>query len=144
MANFRGKSTRRGTPVRHEDDVSEPQKDVFFRELSRQFEPSVKEAAVKAGITRRQVEHALKHDADFAQRFNAWKTSMLDGVEDQALRLALAGDGAMVRFILQAQRPEKYSQAAKKASPIDKIESIEDLKSLTDEELEQLQSECQG
>jgi hypothetical protein len=144
MANFRGKSTRKGVPVRHEDDASGPQKDAFFRALAGQFEPSIKEAAAKAGLTKKQVEYALKHDPDFAQRFQTWKTSMLDLVEDRALQVAISGDGAMIRFVLQSERPEKYSPAAKKASPLDKIESLEDLKSLTDEELAQLQSECQG
>lgn len=142
--SFRGRASRRGRAAPYEQEVSDAQKALFLKTLDGQFEPSVKDAAVKAGITRKQLEKALSTDREFAARFAAWKHGVLDGVEDRALQQAMAGDGAMIRFILQAERPEKYSAKAAKPGIADKIESLEDLKKLTDEELEQLRAECGG
>lgn len=129
-----------GSPEVLSDDAPAEKVERFFAELDKQLQYDPVSAARAAGLTKLQYE-TLARRKDVEERLRAFRASLLDQIEDAAVRQALAGDGAMIRFVLQSERPEKYGTKAGGKTP-GTVRTFEDLKALTDEELAQLEAEC--
>lgn len=119
------------------EPASEPQKRIFlknYRATSR-----LGEARMDAGITWAQYKHALADDPDFLSEHEDIDSFLLDKLQGVAESLALKGDGAMIRWILEARWPEKYGKKAK-VEHSHKFQSIEDIKALSDDDI---MAECE-
>lgn len=136
---FNRYGSKKGSVKVFSEPLSDAKKEAFFLEYSRQFEPSIEEAIKKIEVSNAQFELTRKADPEFNQRIKDIESRFLDIIEEQALRLAMKGDASMVRFVLQAQRPEKYGRGAKNEAPV--VDSDEDLQALSDDEFEKL---CQA
>jgi hypothetical protein len=127
----------KGRAVAPLDEPTDAQIAKFLGTLESSFEPSIVEAGKAAGINRKQYESLLAKNKAFAAQIQEWADTQRDQIEERARQLALKGDPSMIRFILQSEMPEKYGNKGK-LDITHRITSPEDLKQLTDEELEQL------
>lgn len=116
----------------HFEPASQPQKDIFLRRY--RDGDTAGEARKKAGITWAQFKHALASDPDFLQANEEVDEFFLDKLEEVARSMAHNKDGAMVRWILEKRRPEKYGQRAK-VEVSHRFASHDDIKKLSDEDI---------
>jgi len=99
-----------GPPARFEP-ASGPQKEVFRRRMAQGC--SKNEARIKAGISWAQLKHAMASDPDLMTAIEESDDGFLNNIEEAAFAMAKSRDGAMVRWILEKRRPERYGNVAK-------------------------------
>ncbi|WP_422929026.1 hypothetical protein [Singulisphaera sp. PoT] len=126
--------SRKGTPVAPIEAVSELQKSRFLDEFRR--EHNIPNALAKGGFDRPWLKRLLAEDKAFRDAFRAIRREWVEKIERKAFEVAAAGDGPMMRFILQSLRPNTYGQKSK----VDI--KIEDISKLSDEELAELIKKC--
>ena len=125
---------RKGTPVAPIEAVSELQKSRFLDEFRR--EHNITNALAKAKFDRAWLKRLKAEDKAFLEAYRAIDREWVDKVERKAYDVAIAGDSAMMRFLLQSRRSAKYGQKSK----VDI--KIEDISKLSDEELAELINKC--
>jgi hypothetical protein len=97
-----------------------------------------------AGVARTTAYRARQRDESFALAWSDVEEDVTDKLEGVALMLALAGDVNLLKFLLQARKPEVYrdrhvlEHTGPDNGPI-KVEQFGDLSKLSDRDLASLQ-----
>jgi hypothetical protein len=108
----------------------------FLRALAEQG--TVSAACAAAAIDRSTAYRARQADEDFALAWADIESEVTEQLEEKAVEIALAGDGHLLRFLLQHRLPDKYGKTVK----LEHAGSIgRDLRSMSDAELADLEAE---
>ena len=102
---------------------------------------SVSAACDAAGINRRTAYYARNSDAKFAADWKEALENAMEKLEAIAYQKALEGASGMLKFLLQAHKPEVYRQPSKNVSM---NITPEQLDKMTDEEIIALYEKLHG
>jgi hypothetical protein len=137
MGGSRVLAKSRPRPRRPFQPASDAQKRIFLRHLK--DGAGVGEARKAAGLTWDLYKHALASDEDFVAAHEDIDGYFLTKLQEVAESMALQRDGAMIRWLLENRWPEKYGKKSKVEHS--HVHSIEQIKAMTDEEIE---AECES
>lgn len=129
---------KRYGPSRHRaipefQPASEAQKAIFLRRFEETRNVSI--ACKAAGIRRNLYNHALATDPEFRERHAEIDDFYIDKLEVIGWELAAKGSEAMLKFMLQSLRPEKFGGKTK-VEVSHRFQSVEDIRKMSDEDLE--------
>lgn len=116
--------------------------------LALRRKPNITAACERAGIARKTAYAARAADEAFRERWDEALARAIDAVEEAGIRAARGGknaapDASLVKFFLSRWRPERYSSAPRQPVIVvavhgqapREIGALEDVRTLTDEEL---------
>ena len=124
---------RKGNAPRPFEPASEPQKRIFLRHLI--DGDGVGASRKAASLTWAQYKHALANDLEFAEAHQDIDSYFLHKLQDVAESMALKGDGAMIRWLLENLWSEKFGKKSK-VEHSHRFQSIDEIKALGDDEIE--------
>jgi len=122
--------SRKGTPVPPLEAVSDLQKKRFLEEFAR--EHNITNALRKGGFDSKWLKRLKAEDRDFLEAYRAIDREWIHKVERKGYDMAVAGDGALIRFILSTRLRKKYG------SRTEVDVKVEDITKLSDEELAEM------
>lgn len=125
-----GKS--RGVPAPYVQDASEHQKAAYLRNARAGSHAG--EARRKAGLSKDDFQRAFDADPEFRKAVQDLDEYTLDRLEDAAYVAAHRGDGAMIRWLLENGRPEKFGKKSS-VKVTHQIQSAEDVRKMSDDDI---------
>lgn len=123
----------RGVPAPYLQSASDHQKATYLRHIKEGDHAG--EARRAANLSRDEFQKAFDEDPDFRKAVADLDAYYIDKIEEAAVRAALRGDTAMMRFFLENARPEKYGKKSQ-VKVTHSIQSAEDVRNMSDEDLQ--------
>ena len=108
------------------------QKRIFLKHYARDRRAG--EARKKAELPYAKYKHALASDPEFLEAHREIDQFLCEKLQEVAETLAVRGDGAMVRWMMERLEPEKWDRK-QKVEVTHRLQSVEDVKKLSDEDI---------